>query len=388
MSHFIRKQMIKPECALCDKEITEENDTKEHIIPNAIGGRIKVKGFICESCNNISGDIWESALAKQLNPLSLFFGIIRERGEVPSQLFETTGGYKLRLNLHGSMDIEKPIYSEAPRASGVGVKINIQARSMLEARRMLQGVKRKYPQTNLSEILNNIKPESSYCSDMLEFNLSFGGYEAGRSIVKSALALAVSSGIPAEICVEAKNYLRNEDGEACFGYFYEYDLVNNRPEGIPFHCVSIKACSETKQIIGYVEYFGVQRVVLCLSNSYEGKDISNTYAIDPVAGKELSLDVELNLSNEEIRDAYEYKKIPNGSVEDAFHKVIPTGMRISHEKEKDRVLNEAVKNAFEKCGAKEGEMLMPEHINNIASFVLEDLKPFILHQFSQPRKHK
>src|SRR5690606_38575799 len=98
--------MLTPQCALCDTEITEKNDTKEHLIPNAIGGRRKVKGFICKDCNSASGDAWESELAKQLNPLSLFFGIIRERGEAPSQLFETTGGDKLKLNLYGSMEIE------------------------------------------------------------------------------------------------------------------------------------------------------------------------------------------------------------------------------------------------------------------------------------------
>ena len=60
-------------CALCDIIITNENDTKEHIVPNAIGGRKKIKGFICRACNSTSGDSWDKELAKQLNPLSLFF---------------------------------------------------------------------------------------------------------------------------------------------------------------------------------------------------------------------------------------------------------------------------------------------------------------------------
>lgn len=380
--------MVTPICALCEKEITDENDTKEHLIPNAIGGRRKVKGFICKGCNNTSGDGWESALAKQLNPLSLFFGINRERGEAPSQLFETTGGDRLKLNSDGSMGIEKPLYSETPLESGSGVQIQIKARSMPEAKRLLQGVKRKYPQVDLNELLDSARSETSYCSDMLEFNLSFGGHEAGRSIVKSALALAVSSGIPVEICDKATNYLRKEDGEACFGYFYESDLIKNRPEGTPLHCVSIKGCSKTKQVIGYLEYFGVQRVVLCLSEFYEGVDISNTYAINPITGEELSLIVELDLSNLDIREAYDYKKIPEGSVEIAFDKVIPTGMKSSFEKEKDRIVNHAVKHAFENCGAKEGEMLMPEHINKLTGLMMEKLEPFILHQFAQSRKKK
>lgn len=380
--------MTSPKCALCDVKITEENDTKEHLIPNAIGGRKKVKGFICESCNNASGDDWESELAKQLNPLGLFFGISRERGEAPSQLFETTGGDKLNLNVDGSMDIEKPLYSERPLESGAGVQVQIKARSIPEAKRMLQGIKRKFPQVDLNELLGNVISESSYCPDMLHFNFSFGGHEAGRSIVKSALALAVSSGIPAKECTEAISYLRNDEAEACFGYFYERDLVENRPEGIPLHCVSIKGCSKTKQVIGYVEYFGVQRVILCLTKSYEGQDVSSTYAINPITGEVLDLVVDLNLSNSDIREAYDYKKIPNGSVEAAFGEVIPTGMKASLEKEKNRVLNEAVMHAFKNCGAKEGEMLMPEHVNKLTGLMMEKLEPFILHQFTQSRKRK
>ena len=35
--------MTSPKCALCDETITSQNDTKEHLIPNAIGGRKKIK---------------------------------------------------------------------------------------------------------------------------------------------------------------------------------------------------------------------------------------------------------------------------------------------------------------------------------------------------------
>ena len=49
---------------------------------------MKNKEFILKNCNNTSGNDWESALAKQLNPLYLFFGISRKCRESPAQLFE------------------------------------------------------------------------------------------------------------------------------------------------------------------------------------------------------------------------------------------------------------------------------------------------------------
>ena len=47
--------MSEFKCALCLTQITEENNTNEHIIPNSIGGRKKIRNFICNECNNKTG---------------------------------------------------------------------------------------------------------------------------------------------------------------------------------------------------------------------------------------------------------------------------------------------------------------------------------------------
>ncbi len=371
-------------CALCEIEITKDNDTKEHIIPNAIGGRRKVKGFICRACNSSSGDSWDKELAKQFNPLSLLFSINRERGNVPSQLFETTVGDKLKLNVDGSMADEKPIYLETPLDDGVKVKINIRARNEKEAKKKLKEVKKKYPKFDVDDALSRLETKSTYCPDMLKMDFSLGGAEAGRSTVKSALALAVYSGIPASSCPEAVNYLKNADSEACFGYFYEFDLISNRPKGIPIHCVSVKGCVESHQVIAYVEYFGIQRVVLCLNNSYTGKAISTTYSINPITGEELDLEVNLNLSNSEIRQAYNYEKFPVDAMEKAFHAVMPTATENSFKKELNRVLDKALSQEIRKCGVKEGEALTDENIQNILNNVMTEIRPFLLHNMIKP----
>src|SRR3990167_1403499 len=79
----------KKECAFCASEITEINDSKEHVIPNSIGGRKKVRGFICISCNSSFGQSWDAKLAEQLNWFSLAVGIERERGRSPDEIVQT-----------------------------------------------------------------------------------------------------------------------------------------------------------------------------------------------------------------------------------------------------------------------------------------------------------
>lgn len=70
-------------CYLCDTPITAENKTTEHIILNAIGGRLKAGYLLCRSCNSTAGHRADAALAKQLEVLTALLGIERERGDIP-----------------------------------------------------------------------------------------------------------------------------------------------------------------------------------------------------------------------------------------------------------------------------------------------------------------
>lgn len=150
-------------CALCDIPINAENDLKEHLISNAVGGRWKMPGVLCIACNSKAGDSWDATLAKQLNPLSLLFGITRERGEPPSQDFKTVGGQELRLHANGAAQPSRPTYQERPTEDGA--HIQLVARDLSEAKRMLKGVARKYPQIDPVVLLAQAQQVATYTDD-------------------------------------------------------------------------------------------------------------------------------------------------------------------------------------------------------------------------------
>jgi hypothetical protein len=365
------------ECALCGSPITDENDSKEHLIPNAIGGRKKITGFICNGCNNKSGEDWDSDLASQLNSLSVFFGISRERGTPPSHAVETTRGEQIQLYSDGSMGLVKP-------KCELGKKINIEARSIKEAKKILSGLKRKYPQIDIDKTMTYAQSKSYYPEGMIKFRTTIGGPKTGRSIVKSCLALAVESGINPQMCKIARNYLIS-NGEDCFGFYYERDLIINRPENVVFHCISITGNPDTKQLLGYIEYYGIWRIITCLSDEYDGDKFSRTYALNPISGNEIEMVVDISsISQEDIAASYRHEKISADSVKKAFNKIISIGVSISREKEMERITNEAVQYAFKNCGAKEGEILTEEHISKMLPILMEKLEPFIAHQMRKP----
>ncbi|MCZ0926114.1 HNH endonuclease [Halomonas janggokensis] len=373
------------QCLLCEKVISTEIDSREHLIPNSIGGRKKVSGFLCVDCNSKSGDNWESALARQMNPLSLFFRINRERGDAPSQKFKTSSGGELVLNADGSLDLPRPIFNEQKNENGV--EINISARNMAEAKRMLKGVARKYPQLDVDELLEKAQAKSSYSQDPIKFNLSFGGLDAGRSFIKTALALLSTTGVSVRHCEHAIEFLKEEESEPCFGYYYEKDLVLGRPAGVPVHIVHVNGDPDSNLIRGYVEYFGIMRVVMCLSSSYSGSAFSATYSIDPTKGEELGLDVGLDLTLTDIRKAYDYEKWDGNAVQQAMGAVIGPTLEIQYKEERERVLEEAVRFAFANCGAKEGEIITEEQYDRLVGLLWEKLEPWVLNQLIDEQRH-
>ena len=48
----IKKKRKMPNCYKCTDEINDENVSTEHIIPNAVGGRLKSKELLCNICNS------------------------------------------------------------------------------------------------------------------------------------------------------------------------------------------------------------------------------------------------------------------------------------------------------------------------------------------------
>ena len=130
--------------------------------------------------------------------------------------------------------------------------------------------------------------------------LSYGGPQFDRSIVKSALALACSTGVEVGKCGLAVDYLRDsqaEYGDRLYLSCYQDDLVKDRTRGLPMHCIYVSGDPISRTLLAYVEFFGNVRRVICLSDTYQADHIVESYVIDPVTGRELSdVTVELDYS--------------------------------------------------------------------------------------------
>lgn len=363
-------------CVLCEIELTCDNDSKEHIIPHSIGGVRKVSGFICKRCNNKTGEEWDSELSKQLHFLGVLLQIKRERKEIPPYLIETLEGNKYYLNRDGSYALTKPVYNV--REEGEKVTINIVGRDIKEAKKLLLGAKRKYPKLDESKFTETLKETAMPMREIIKSDLAFGGHSVGRSLIKSVLALCSDVGIEVSLCKKSLNFLKNENAFPCFGFYTNDGLVVNRPVGTIFHCVAVSGNPKTALLLGYVEFYSLHRVIICLSDDYVGEEFSHSYSIDPISGEELSLEIALDLSLSQLDDVYDYKMYNSDEMKKSLSELMELSYKNTFERDKNKAIEEAVKYAFENCGAKYGEELTGEQCLKLERLIREKMMPFYL----------
>lgn len=363
-------------CIVCGEPITSGNDSKEHVFPNSLGGRLKVRDFIHKGCNNDSGRSWDAALAEQMHALCLIFGIVRERGETPSLATTTTAGERLTIQSDGSLRLTDPTFIKTDTEQGTAISFS--ARDESEARDMLTGLKKKHPDLDVEALLAKADRVTTYPEGAFHHKFTFGGTEGGRSMLKTAAAFARHAGIPTTACDLAAAYFRDEKVEPPFGYYSIADLVENRPVGVPLHCVAISGNPKTGLLLGYVEYFGAVRIVTCLSENYTGPALNSSYSIDPTTGSVHDLKITLPFDRAELQAIYNRERAPLDGYKAAMDAVLGPAMQRQQQESQSRAIADAVEYAFANCGAKPGDELTIEHKLRLAELFAERVTPYLL----------
>ena len=300
----------------------------------------------------------------------------RARGQNRQFVVETLSDRKLVVKPDGTMTIAEPVFEARERNDRTEVKMR--ARTTEEMRKMVSGLKKKHPQIDVDEFMKRAERTQEYSREPYAISLNVGGLLAGRSIVKSCLAMVYDAGLNIGDCREAEIFLLDE-GKPCFGFYSERDLVKNRPENTFFHCVHVCGDAERGQLLAYVEYFGWLRFVACMSTNYEGFPFSHCYAVDPVSGKELDLDIELSLDAADVAEIFEQKKVDFSEAGRDLHVLVGAWREMDHNRARAHAIDDALKSACEECGIEEGDVLSDGQAMEFARAVSKRLEPFLVH---------
>ena len=248
---------------------------------------------------------------------------------------------------------------------------------MTNLRRMMSGMTRKYPHLNIEELMSQASSAQEYLQEPIQMSHNFGDIFAGRSIVKSCLSLAYEAGLTIDECENAKNYLLS-DGEACFGYYNEIDPIEHRPPNGIIHCVYVRADPANGLILSYAEYFGFQKIIACLSNTYIGPARECFYAINPLTGEEFDLSVSLNIAQDDIRAIYDGERTNDQRVKEDLERLLTIWKKLDNERALERATDAAVKYACSQCGIQPEEEMSDEMVPLFTDYFFAKIAPSLL----------
>ncbi|MCM3216747.1 HNH endonuclease [Niallia taxi] len=264
-------------CYDCGDVITTENETEEHILLNAIGGKLYSKKIICIECNSKFGSNIDDTLAAQLNPISNLLNIKRDRGVPPN----IKGRYKNRdilIEPGGRIKLFRP-YLEKDENS-----FRIETSTEAQARKVLKGLKRNNPEIDIEEQLKNATKSKKYL-EAVKVDMEFGGEETRRAICKMALNFyLLNEGSPEDI-QHLIPYIKGCEDDAEIFFYYPHTETFYKDEKEILHTLILVGEPQHKHLYVYIELFNEFKMIIFINKNYQGQPIYSSYHYNVVTNE-------------------------------------------------------------------------------------------------------
>lgn len=365
-------------CYRCDKNITKENASEEHIILNACGGRLKSKKLLCKPCNSIFGEAFDFELAKSTNVIANLLGIKRQDGE-PQPIITTNSltGEKYYLE-NGGLPIQiKPNIKIVPDGDGK-TRIKVEAKNRKELKKTLEGLKRKYPDIDVQKALASATEEKKYIKDLFQINSNIGGTEDFKSIAKTAINYFIYKGGDCKYIKSLLPYLEGKEKHDIVWTYYPAKNVYTPSKDEVSHVLKIVGNPNEGILYVYVELFNLHCFIVRLNESYNGIEMDFDYIFNVYTYEVTENKTDLRLSKQELSDLF------NNRVAEPYDKIKGRILRILTIAKNEQVINhfnELISDPIENnLGLLTKGTVFNEKISNtMLSELMKVISPFIAH---------
>lgn len=286
------------ECYVCDEQITKENQTYEHIVLNAIGGKLASTQLFCDCCNDMITSKMDAELAAQFNLLTNFLMVHRHRGGTPPPVKgKVKSGEKYEI-LNGSKPVMSDPDFEKKNENG-GIRYSASASSDKQMKTILKGIKRNHPQFNDKEAFEKATRRQFYMGEPIKFDTTVGGDLALKSVSKSAMNFFIYSGGDKQHIKHLIPHLTNQEELGIVAHYIQEALPYEHEPSEVNHVLHLVGDPKEKILYCYVEYFSAYSFIVKLNDDYDGNPIKCTYCYDVAANTKLDKEVEFILTKKE-----------------------------------------------------------------------------------------
>jgi len=286
-------------CILLDVPLTAANDSEAHIIPSALGGRLKPRGILSDAANGELNDKFDLPLVSALAPFMALLGGSRDRGE--NQPIEMTdrAGNKYRVVFGKPLQPAQPEFSKNEISSGM-VTYQISARTFKETRTLFGRIKKDHPNFDIEAAMQRAAVRQWYLDEMIGHRVQIG------PIVTFPAAFVMASVYAAHHRLAAypsfRGYVQGFDPDApslppdTFYWSPPQQWVRADGDTEVSHILALISDAKRRQALFYAELFNLLGVAVVLPYE-QPNDICQcqSYGLDVISGKEVSVVVDCQM---------------------------------------------------------------------------------------------
>lgn len=307
-------------CYLTGKELKtrgessslEEVESLEHIIPNALGGKLRSKNILSHDSNQYLNELIDVKFVKIFEGFCLRLDLEKDRQKTPS-MRGFHEGYKIDVVFkHDRFYPLKPFFDKE--------KKTIYADSIKTGEYFKVHLKKKGVISELDEI--------SILDDMgggidIEFKMDNKIFKQG--LAKIAAGFSAFNNIPRKNLRDVVDLEGNTFREKIFispsipagGLEYEFEIGAINSPHYPIHGLVLVGSKKERLLYCHVELFSAFQWYVVLDDDYDGEDVYYTYAHQLIGDTEISIKgyIESVLGKEKADAlASEYKKISKDQI--------------------------------------------------------------------------
>lgn len=356
-------------CIVTGAWITPGNDSDAHIIPSALGGRVKPKGILSQEGNRILNAKVDAPLIRALGPFMALLGGSRDRGDNAPVMMEASGTTYLVV-FGQPIRLARPEYVE--RVEGQKTIIEIKARTIKEARQLLGRIKSLHPDFNMDDVLSAAIERSIYLPDKLQVKLNVGPNPLFPAVFAMANVFSASLGMP--IHQNFSTYIHalpdrvkfEPEGQVVvvemppdtFYWIPQIPLVS-RPAGVT-HIITYVGDPLRKQALVCVELFNLPTVAVILP--YNGSEQWHySYAIDVVTGLSQIVTPDLPAYSQPWVNTHETSELFD-LIQRSVGQIVELAMQRMRDVEVERIVSEVVGTA---------PVITAQHVEEISNKLAE-----------------
>lgn len=369
-------------CYLCKNEITDENVSVEHILPNAIGGRLKSSSLICKECNSKFGDTSDACLAKQLEFFANQLNIKRERGSVQNvEMTRESTGETYLVSPEGDLFSRKPLIKE--RESNGNLEIYVKANDEKTIESILIGLKRRYPKLDIAKFKDALKHEVEYIDEPLHGTISIDGKKIFPAILKIAVNYYIEKGGDIEFVDSAIEDLKNNQTHRVDLIIKEGLVVESDSEDV-LHYIFINGCREKKKLYAIIELYSTVQFVIKLSDNYNGEDVQHLYVFDVLKKQEIQKEI-VFVPDFDFIFNYDYSTIkPDYNV---FGKRLERILKIGSQRRLDKSIHKITEQSLKKVlGEPDGRVITHHDVCLLVDEIMKGLTPIIANSVMRDKR--